>query len=93
MKRICLGRQGLSHAEYMSGVVNRRAIVLDGFAILIWLDTVAEMSDFCAGMTPREWRITAYVSILCFAVPFALVHATAWVIGGLKKPVCTAEEQ
>jgi hypothetical protein len=79
----------------MNKGVNRLAILLGSLGAL-WGSAQFLSGGFARGSGPlitdavaegawRVWLLVSLIPVVCFLIPFALVHAIAWVVRGFKQ--------
>jgi hypothetical protein len=69
----------------MNKGVNRLAVFLGGLGALFgFLPVIALIVD-SSNVHPEHWLFYIIFPIVCFLIPFGLVHAIAWVVRGFKQ--------
>jgi hypothetical protein len=66
--------------------VRRLAVLLGSIGSMMWITFVMLVSrGFAEVEAPWGWVWLAVFAVICFLIPFLVVHGTAWLIRGFRE--------
>jgi hypothetical protein len=66
--------------------VRRLALLLGSIGSMMWITFVMVVSrGFAEVQAPWGWVWLVVLAVMCFLIPFVVVHGTAWVIRGFRE--------